>query len=214
MAVHSPPVHRSVRTGGILLIVAALQFLVVTIVSAQYYSNFSWATTHITSLGEPASPENLLFNTSLVVFGLLAFGGFLLAWTAFPPGTARVGGLSLLLLSSLATIGVGLTPGVSNNVHVAVAQLIFLPAALGFLLLGWSMTSSTAWGSFRWFSVVLGILIVIAFAILFYTNYGGSQYPGAFGLLAIGPILLWEVVVGGYLASLKIRAPRHLIPGV
>ncbi len=217
MSAPLPLVHRSVRYGAWLIFVGAVQFAVANAVVQLYYSNYSLLTNYISDLGNTVkSPEYIVFNVSIILLGLMAFAGILLAWGAFPRGALRMSGLSLLLLASVAAIFVGVFPeNVNGTVHGLASLLVFLPGGVALLALGFAMNERSHWGSsMRWFSLVLGIVILVSLAIFLFTSVGSATYPGLFERLVVYPVLLWAAVVGVFLGRIPIRAPRHLVPGV
>lgn len=218
MTAHSAPVHRSVRTGGILIVTGVIEFVVAMIVAQLYYPNYSLAANYVSDLGNTAmSPHYWVFNLAIIAFGLLAFAGTVLAWSAFPSGTGRIVGLGLLLIASVGAIGVGLSPeNVNLGVHDVASLLVFLPGGVALVVVGASMTPANGWGSFREFSIVLGAVMLIALAVYLFTPLGSSNsgYAGLVERVIVAPVLLWGIVVGTHLARLPIRARRHLVPGV
>ncbi len=217
MALGHAPLHRSVRTGALLLVLGSLEFIAVMMVTQLYYSNYSLSTNYISDLGNTAnSPLWYVFSAGIIALGLLAFVGLMLLWNTFPAGGRRVSGLALLLLASVAAIVVGFFPeNVYGSVHDTASLLVFLPGGLGLLALGASMREGTGWESLRGFSVVLGAITLVSLAVFLFTNVGANQYPGLFERLVVAPLLLWAVVVGIFVAGFPVRAlgRAHLVPG-
>lgn len=217
MALGHAPLHRSARTGALLLIVGVLEFVAVNIVTELYYSGYSLSTNYISDLGNTAnSPLWYLFSAGIIALGVLAFLGVLLLWNTFPSGGLRVVGLSLLLLASLAAIVIGFFPeNVNASVHDTASLLVFLPGGLALVALGASMGERTGWEGMRWFSVILGLVMLVALALFLFTNVGANQYPGLFERLVVYPLLLWGIGVGIFVARFPIRARGrgHLVAG-
>ncbi len=217
MASPLPLVHRSVRTGAWLVFVASAQFVIANVLVQLYYPDYSLLTNYISDLGNTStSPAHIVFNVSIMVLGVLAFVGILAFWSAFPRGGLRVGGLSLLLIASVAAIFIGLFPeNINGTVHSIASLLVFLPAALAFLALGASMNDENHWGiGLRWFTAGLGLLMLVALAVSLFLPIGTTSYPGLFERLVVYPVLLWALVVGWFVGRWPVRAPRHLVPGV
>lgn len=217
MTTPPPLVHRSVRYGAWFIFVGAVQFVIANILVQLYFPNYSLWTNYISDLGNTVkSPEYLVFNISIILLGLFAFVGILLAWSAFPRGGLRVTGLSLLLLASVGAIFVGLFPeNVNGTIHSIASLLVFLPSGIALLALGPSMNDQNHWGTaMRWFLIALGVIILVSLALFLFTTVGSATYPGLFERLVVYPVLLWAIVVGVFLARIPIRARRHLVPGV
>jgi hypothetical membrane protein len=209
MVLGHAPLHRSTRTGAIFLILGPLEFIAAMIVTQLYYSNgYSLSTNYISDLGNTGnSPLWYVFSVAIIVLGLLAVIGILLVWSAFPPGRLRVLGLSLLLLASAAAIVIGFFPeNVNSSVHNTASLLVFLPGGLALLALGGSMRERTGWESLRWFSVILGAIVLVFLALFLFTNVGAHQYPGLFERLVVAPLLLFPIVVGVFITGFPVRA--------
>ena len=217
MSTHLPPVHRSVRTGGWLLLVGAVQFVVAMIVVQADYPGYSLMTNYISDLGNTVlSPAHLVFNLSIIALGLMAIGGILLAWGAFPGRSLRLTGLGLLLLASVAAIFVGVFPeNVNAGYHGLASLLVFLPGGLGLVAVGGAMGEENHWAWLRGPSIVLGLVTLASLAVYLFTSFGSSQYPGFVERLVVYPILLWALLAGAHLVRLPIRARamHHLVPG-
>ncbi|HYB79311.1 MAG TPA: DUF998 domain-containing protein [Thermoplasmata archaeon] len=204
-----PPTHvgRSVRWGGLLIVVGAVQFAVANAVVQSRYAGYSLLTNYISDLGNTStSPLHIVFNISIILLGLLAFFGILLAWGGFPRGGSRVVGLFLLLIASVAAILVGLFPeNVNATVHDTASLLVFLPGGLALVILSSGMSTRTMWYGYRAFSLVLGLVVLLSLAYYAPTQTFSTTWdPGLIERLIVYPILLWAVVVGLHLA----RMPR------
>ena len=200
-------VGRSVRWGGVLIGTGVVQFVVAMAWVQSRYGGYSLLTNYISDLGNTAtSPLPSVFNVSIILLGVFAFLGTLLAWGGFPRGGTRVGGLFLLLIASIAAILVGLFPeNVNPPVHDFVSLMVFLPGGLALVILAAGMREGTHWWGYRTFSGVLG---AITLASLFYyaptQEYNSTFDPGLIERLIMAPILIWGFVAAAHL----IRIPR------
>lgn len=218
---YGPLVHRSVRHGAIVWLVATIQFLVGMVVTQiGYGSSYSLTRNYISDLGANTcgtydgrmvcSPWHLVFNVSIVVFGLLLLLGIVLVQTGFPPRGTRTVGLGLLAISAVGAIGVGLSPETYNiTIHTISAFLAFAGGGLALIVLGIAMFRDTRWDGFRAYTMLSGLVDLIALA-LFATKTYGPLGVGGMERLIVAPVLLWAIVVSIHL----MRIPTYAPPGV
>jgi hypothetical membrane protein len=222
-----PLVHRSVRHGAIALAVGAAQFVVANIVTQIGYGpSYSITGNYISDLGAvhcglfdgsgsyaghyACSPWHDVFNVSIVLMGLLLILGVFLIQTAFPPRRSRTIGLGLLALAGVGAIGVGLSPeDVNITVHSLSATLAFLGGGLALVVLGFAMFRDTRWDGFRAFSILCGLVGLVALGLFVSKTYAGIGVGGMERLI-VAPILLWAIVVGIHLARIPTYAPPGL----
>jgi hypothetical membrane protein len=230
---YGPLVHRSVHHGAIALLVGSLQFIAAMIVTQiGYGSSFNWGSSYslshnyISDLGAvncgtfggtgafgggghyACSPWHDVFNISIIVMGLLLILAVLLLRTAFPARRSRTIGLGLLALAGLGAIGVGLFPeDININGHVISASLAFVGGGLALVVLGFAMFRDTRWDGFRAYTMLSGLVGLIAL-ILFISQVYVGLGVGGMERLIVAPILLWSVVVGVHLARIPTFAPR------
>jgi hypothetical membrane protein len=209
-----PFVARSVRAGAAMIGIGAVQFVAVNIVIQLRWPGYSLLTNYISDLGNTAiSPLPWLFNASIVLFGLCAFVGILAAWGGFPAGAARLFGLGLLLIASLAAIAVGLFPeNVNPPVHGLASLVVFGAGGLGLVVLGTGMRPGTAWAGFRGLSIALGAITLVALAYYAPTQIANTTFdPGLVERIIVAPIILWAVVTALHLGRFPVR-PRRVVP--
>ncbi|HTT46298.1 MAG TPA: DUF998 domain-containing protein [Thermoplasmata archaeon] len=204
-----PPGHvgRSVRWGGSLIAIGVLQFAVAMAWVQSQYSGYSLVANYISDLGNTStSPAHVVFNVSIIVLGVFAFFGILLAWGGFPRGGSRVVGLFLLLVASIAAVLVGLYPeNVNSSVHDLASLLVFLPGGLALAVLSAGMRQGSSWDGYRTFSLVLGLVTLVSLAYYAPTQAFTTTWdPGLVERLIVYPILLWGFVAGVHL----VRLPR------
>jgi hypothetical membrane protein len=212
-----PLVHRAVHHGAALWALAAAQFLVVMIAVEDEYPGYSVVHNYISDLGNTAlSPWHDAFNGSVIVLGLLVVFGAILVQTAFPPrGTSRVG-LALAAIAGLGAIGVGVFPeNVNGTAHGAATAVAFVGGSFALILLGFAMFRDTRWDGFRAYTILSGLVGLVATA-LFLTNHDFALGVGGMERLVVAPILLWLLVSAIHLLYVPAYAPRILprSPGV
>ncbi len=195
----------SIRAGATMIAVGVVQFSVAMAVVQAGYPGYSDLQNYISDLGNTAtSPWHVVFNVSIIVLGILAFAGILLAWNGFPRGGTRWVGLGLLLVASAAAIGVGVFPeNVNPTVHGLVSLMVFLPGGLALVLLGAGFGPGTRWHALRWVSIVLGLVTLLALAYYVPTQGTNTTWdPGLIERFIVFPILIW-----GFLAALELLRP-------
>jgi hypothetical membrane protein len=201
---------RRVALGALLIALGVVQFSAAMAVVQAGYPGYSDATNYISDLGNTtASPWHLVFNVSIIVLGILAFVGILLAWDAFPAGRSRTPGLVLLLAASVGAIGVGLFPeNVNPTVHGLASLTVFGPGGVALVVLAVGMTSGSDWGRLRWPSVGLGLLTLVSLAYYVPTQSSNSTWePGTVERLIVFPILIW-----GALAAVQLYRSSRPAP--
>jgi len=198
---------RATRAGAALIAVGVVQFSAAMAIVQSAYPGYSDVTNYISDLGNTAtSPWHVVFNVSIVLLGLLAFVGILLAWGGFPAGGSRVVGLVLLLAASVGAVFVGLFPeNVNGTVHGLASLTVFGPGGVALLVLAAGMSDRTSWHWLRWGSAVLGAITLVSLAYYVPTQTGNTTWdPGFVERLIVFPILIW-----GFLAALHLaRTPR------
>jgi len=227
---YGPLVHRSVHHGAIVLIVGAFQFVVAMVIAQiGYGSSYSLSQNVISDLGAvhcgvfggsgsfgghyACSPWYLVFNVSIVVMGLLILLAVILLRTAFPARRSRMIGLGLLALAGIGSIGVGLFPeDVNITAHSISALFAFLGGGLALLVLGFAMFRDTRWDGFRAYTLLSGLVCLVAL-ILFVTKSYLGLGVGGMERLIVAPILLWSIVVGIHLERIPMFAPRSISKG-
>ena len=209
LAEETPLVRRTVRTGGVLLAVAAVQFVVVALLVASRYSGYAMWTGSVTALGSSSSPWALAFNGSLVALGLLGILGFLFSWSAFDERPSRGVGLFGLLLASLATVCVGafglLGSRLPSNAVATASYVAIGAAGVGLLVVASAMHRHERWRVSRAYTFVTGLVVVGG--LVLYLVHLLNVSPGAVARLAVGAALLWAVVEGLHIALLHRFAP-------
>lgn len=229
---YGPLVHRSVHHGAILWLVGVLQFIVAMAVAQLMYGppSYSLSQNVISDLGNTqcghwpsatspvvCSPGYLVFDGSIVVMGVLLILGVLLIPTAFPARSSRRIGLGLLVVAGIGSIGVGLSPeNVNGTAHLLTALLAFLGSNLALVVLGLVMFRDTRWDGYRAYSILSGLVGLIALGLYmagawhwggFWADWG----QGGIERTIVAPVLLWAILVSVHLIQIPAFAPR-LVP--
>ncbi len=223
-----PLVHRSVHRAAALWLVGAVQFILGMAITQWAWDYYRGSGTPVYSLtqnfisdlgavycGEYAgraicSPWHDVFNVSIVLLGVFLIVGVLLIPTAFPRRNSSRLGLALLVISGLGAIGVGLSPeDVNLKVHSLSALLAFLFGGLALIVLGFAMFRDTRWDGFRMFTMICGLVNLVALG-LFIGKTWGPVGVGGMERLIVAPIVFWAIVVGIHLLRIPTYAPSGL----
>ncbi len=212
-----PLVHRSVHHGAALWALGAAQFLLAMIVVEDRYPGYSVIRNYISDLGNTQlSPWHDVFNVSVAVLGLFVLFGVILVQTAFPRrGVSRIG-LALGGISGVGAVGVGLFPeNLFGTEHGIASGVTFVGGSLALILLGFAMFRDTRWDGFRAYTILSGLVGLVATA-LSETNHDFALGVGGMERLIVAPLLLWLLVAGIHLLYVPAYAPRILpkSPGV
>jgi hypothetical membrane protein len=152
-----------------------------------------WPTSHSHYV---CSPWHVVFDTSAVLFGLLAIAGALLIRRALPPGRLATVGLFLVVVAGIGAIGVGLFPeDVNPSVHAISALLAFLLGNVAVTLLGVSMIRQSPWRGYVVFSELCGAEGLAAL-VWYASGDWGTIGQGGTERLIVAPLLLWITVIG------------------
>jgi hypothetical membrane protein len=197
----------NLRAAGTLLFAGGAQFIVALIMAEAIYPDYSVSKNYISDLGVWGKSSALIFNPSIMIFGLCILAG---AYFLFKQWGKR-GFCVLVAVSGAGPLGVGLFP--ENTFLVAGIPVLHSISAL-FAFVGGGLVAIAAYrytkAPFRYLSIVMGAVALVAFGIFLATRDFGALGIGAGGLerLTAYPSLLWNVGFGGYL--LAVEAKNHV----
>ncbi len=177
----------SSRIAGVLFLVASSQFVIFMVISEALYNGYSVATNYISDLG--VGPSSTVFNSSIIVLGLLVIAGAYFLYHGFHDGLLTM----LLALTAVGAIGVGVFTEDFGLVHGVVSLITFLFGGLSAI---WS--SRTVRFPFSVLAVILGLGSLSALLFFGTKVYVGLGAGGMERMIAY-PILLWGAAFGGYL---------------
>ncbi len=208
------PTDRRGWWAGLLLLVASIQFVLgMAITQLGWTTPYSLSQNYISDLGaahceqiggiDPryvCSPWHLVFDTSIVILGLLTIAAVVLLWRVFGPGALSAVGLILLALSGVGAMGVGFSPeDVNLTVHQLSALIAFACGNTALILLGAVLWRHVRFGAgYGVFSVLLGLVGWFAL-LMFLTHHFWPLGVGGYERLTVAPTLLWAAVVGAKL---------------
>jgi hypothetical membrane protein len=222
-----PLVHRSVHHAAALWLLGSLQFIVAMIVVQLAWTGhpgYSLSANYISDLGNThcgpwpsatspdlCSPWHDVFNGSVIVLGILVILGVLLVRTGFPPRRTSAFGRLLIAVAGIGPIGVGVFPeNVNGTVHGIASLLAFVVGSLALIVLGLAMFRDTRWNGYRAYTILSGLLGLVA-SILFAVGIDAGLGPGGMERLIVAPLLLWLIVASVHLLRIRQYAP-HLLP--
>lgn len=186
--------YDSRKLAGICFLILAAQFMTVIMLAAAMVPGYDFGGAAISDLGV-FDETALLFNTSLVVVGLLnAFGGFFFYRTH---GKRWL--LVIFALASLGAVGAGLFPLNAGGLHSLFALLAFL-----FFNVQAIASATRLSGVMRALSVLAGGMGLVFVVIMIIGDAGNTAVFGPIGhggteRMIVYPVMLWMVALGGYL---------------
>lgn len=180
---------------GLLFLVGSVQFLLAMLVGEGMRPDYSISTNTISDLGVQSTA--LLFNTSIVILGLL-----ILAAAYLYHGTHKRLWITVpFLLAGIGPIGVGLFPETTGTPHLVFAFISFFFGGLLALLIAFQTRPP-----FRYLSLVLGVVGLVALVLYATHTYLGIGDGGMERMIAY-PVLFWGIAFGGYLMAPADAAP-------
>jgi hypothetical membrane protein len=183
------------RVAGTILFVGAAQFIVLMIIAETLYPNYSTSDNYISDLG--VGPSALIFNSSIILFGLMIVAGTYFIYRVFRSRFLLV----LLTLAGIGAMGVGVFTESAGGIHVVFSLITFLFGGLS--AIAFYKVEKTP---FNWLSVVLGTMGLVALVLFGSSNYLGLGAGGMERMIAY-PILLWGAGLGGHLIGSSEKMP-------
>lgn len=187
---------------GLLIFIGCAQFLIMLIVSSSLYPGYSISNNYISDLGATCrgsscivfQPSSAIFNTSVALLGFF----LVLASILIIRSTSERIFTTLLLISGLGAIGVGIFPESYGILHTVSALITFLFGGLA------AITSYRILeGLARLVGPAMGVLALLSLALFILGIHMGLGPGGIERILAYFE-LLFGVMLGGYL----MRSPK------
>jgi hypothetical membrane protein len=185
---------------GSLFLLGSAQFAIALVIAESIYPGYSVAHNYVSDLGVWENTSALIFNPSIIVFGLCIITGAYFLRKHF--GNTAVS--ALFALAGLGALGVGVFP---ENIIIAGFPYIHrIFAATTFVFGGLSgvFAYKIVKGSARFFAVCLGVLTLGVVAVFVLTEGLGCLGLGIGGMERIMTYLTILLVTGcgGYLLGL------------
>jgi hypothetical membrane protein len=174
---------------GILTPIAAFTFILLAIVS---YPQFSWTGNALSDLGVQEGVIAILFNSGLIIGGILALvfvsGLFVLQKTML----GRIGVL-IFVFAALALMAIGVFPENAEPTHYYVSVAFFLLFPVSMFVIGatFLLTAEVKMGFFTFLAAIVASLIwIIQWIIGFGSNVA---IPETLSALSAS---IWSIVLG------------------
>ena len=191
------------KVAGMAFLIGSLYYIVAEAVSAAFF-NASLSSTYlfhaISELGIPDgnSPLFWLMNSAFILIGLtLIFGNFY-RFRDFIAKNKRIFYI-FTLITGLGVIIVGLIHGgnpLTSGYHTLGAVMAILGGNILLVLISKSMDG---FGRYQKFTLILGIIGLIAFWILFFNMK--SIYMPVFERLSVYTLVIWSFLTGIFLVK-------------
>jgi hypothetical membrane protein len=177
------------KIAGSLLFVGAVLCVLGIIVAEALYTGYSTSENYISDLG--VGPSSLIFNSSLFLLGVLTVSGAYFIQRAFDFRLFSI----FAAITGIGAMGVGLFPEDAGVVHVVFSFITFLFAGLSAI-----MSYKLQKQPFSYFSVILGVVVLLALVLFASGTFLGLGKGGMERMIAY-PALLWAIGFGGHLIS-------------
>lgn len=185
---------------GAAIFLGAVQFSVGLILAEIYYPGYSVANNYVSDLGAtcPASlpctiyqPTSTIFNTSIILLGLLILVGAYFLNRAYHWAPATI----LIALAGVGALGVGLFPETTGIWHSIFSLIVFLFAGLSAIV-----TARFQKKPMFYFSIALGLATLIALLLYIPGEYLGLG-AGGMERMVVYPALVWSIGFGGHMMA-------------
>ncbi len=185
------------RVAGILLFVAASQFVFGLDIAEALYPGYSASANYISDLG--VGPSAIYFNSSVFLMGLLMIIGAYFLQRAFDYTMLTI----MLALTAIGAMGVGVFTEDFGTLHMVVSLIAFLFGGLSTIF---SAVCSHVHEvkllktHFSVIAVILGVMSLGALALFAGQIYLGLGRGGMERMIAY-PLFVWGIGFGGYLIA-------------
>jgi len=177
------------KIAGLLYFCAATQFVLALVIAEALYPGYSISNNYISDLG--IGPSSIVFNSSIFLLGVLSLIG---TYCLYQVSRNKIFTI-LLMISSAATMGVGVFTEHFLIIHYVVSVLAFLFGGIS-AIYSYKMVKRP----FSILGVLLGIFSLTAM-ILFLGDMTLGLGVGGMERLIVYPILLWFVGFGVFLIT-------------
>jgi hypothetical membrane protein len=190
--------NSNLRLAGAFVFLGCAQFVIGLLVAESLYPGYSVSRNTISDLGATClssciiiQPSSVIFNSSVFLLGALLVVGAVYAYR----GLGRMLVPSLLLITGLGAMGVGVFTESAGALHDLVSLIVFGGG-------GVTAVASTRMvrAPLSYFSLALGTLTLCSLALYIYGAYMGLG-PGGMERMIAYPVLIWGMGLGASLAS-------------
>lgn len=192
---------------GVAIFVGAVQFSIGLILAEIYYPGYNVSTNYVSDLGATCpspggtcvinQPTSMIFNTSIVILGLMILVGAYFLNRAYRWRPATV----MISLAGIGAMGVGLFPETTGIWHSIFSLVVFLFAGLTAIV-----TARFQKKPMLYFSIILGLVTLIALLLYIPGEYLGLG-PGGMERMVVYPVLVWSLGFGGHMMATDENRP-------
>jgi hypothetical membrane protein len=176
---------------GLMFFLASLQFVIMLIVAETQYPGYNAGENYISDLGVWSHDSALIFNASIILFGVLVLLGTWLAYKEWALLFAAI----FFGVSSVGSIGVGVFNEDLPPYHYIFAFLAFFFGNLGVISMGRHLSQPLSTLSYVLGSV--GMTALVLYGLEWYMGLG----PGGMERMVCYPIFGWMMAFGGALMA-------------
>lgn len=197
--------RKNVRWAGYLLMLATSQFFVVMAVEADLRPGYSDYYNTISDLGVNIEgwSYDWMFNSSIIILGILTFAAILLLLPIFPARRLATLAESFLLVGICGAISVGIfneqvLP--QYHAHDIASIVTFVFANFGLLFMGLAMRRDKVWDFHATLTILLGLVATVSLAdyVVSWLVKGGffGLQEGGLERFVTFPVLIWAFIMG------------------
>jgi hypothetical membrane protein len=178
--------YENKKVAGFLLLVGALQFVLGMIISEALYPGYSTSNNYISDLG--VGPSALIFNSSIILLGVLIAAGAYFVQRAFNSKLFSI----LLTVTGIGAMGVGIFTEDFGVAHAIFSLITFLFAGISIIV-----SFKFERPPLSYLSIILGAASLVSLALFGSGVYLGLGKGGMERMIAY-PVLLGAISLGGY----------------
>ena len=177
---------------GLLFFIASVQFVIALIVAEARYPGYNAGSNYISDLGVWAHASAFVFNSSIIVFGVLIV---IAAWLMHREWAFHLAPV-MFALAGIAAIGVGIFNETFEPAHYIIALFAFVMGNLVVILMGTRLRPPMSYVSYA-----LGLIGLTC--VILGTGFKVDLSLGAGGMerLYVYPVLGWMMTYGGALMA-------------
>lgn len=191
--------HSRRKFAGMLLFIGSAIFIIGLNLAEQLYPSYNVSTNYISDLGATCrggicniiQPSATIFNLSIILTGI---GVLCASYILSSEHRARLLS-SLMAISGIGAICVGIFPEYTGNIHRLAAYITFIFGGIS-PIVAFSILKSPM----RYLSIILGTLS-LASILLYASHRFLGLGPGGMERMVVYPFVLWLLGFGGYLMS-------------
>lgn len=178
--------YENKKVAGFLLLVGVVQFILGMIISEALYPEYSTSGNYISDLG--VGPSALIFNSSIILLGVLIVAGSYFVQRAFNSKLFSI----LLAITGIGAVGVGIFTEDYPPLHGIFSLITFLFAGISIIV-----SSKFERPPLSYFSILLGAASLVSLVLFGSGVYLGLGKGGMERMIAY-PVLLGAIGLGGY----------------